>query len=215
MQPGTMIARGCFRSGSHTGSMNSVLIPLPLSMNTIGVLLVIVATATSQPDWSSVDLEPPVEPAPTESSVDFSGIVLEPLPGQAPTGGQLDLSGITLDPPVTPASSGSQIDWSSVSLEAPATTGTGLDWSSITLEDPWVATTDQPTHQKAAGTEEHAACNDRSTVTGGCPTALLGVLLAASLASLLANIVQAWLLKKLLSRSSMVIQESVDLELGN
>ncbi|KAF4711795.1 hypothetical protein FOZ63_018436, partial [Perkinsus olseni] len=74
-----------------------------LSMNTIGVLLVITTAVTSQPDWSGVNLEPP-----------------RGLETTGPPRGHIDWSSVSLEPPVTPTTVGGELDWSSITLEPPA-----------------------------------------------------------------------------------------------
>ncbi|KAF4684853.1 hypothetical protein FOZ60_007263 [Perkinsus olseni] len=176
-------------------------------------VFVIIGSVAGEVDWSGIILEPSLDSAVAGSQQEWNGITLEPTAAPAAAEGQLNWADITIEPPANPTAGVDQLDWSGVDLEDPATTRAVLDLSSIVLGGPGVSTTGIPTKQEIAKTDESTP--DAHSVPTEYPAALLGVLLAATLAGLIASVVQILLLKRLLSRTSTVQQHMVDLEQGN
>ncbi|KAF4690883.1 hypothetical protein FOZ63_002765 [Perkinsus olseni] len=190
-------------------------------------IIVIATIVSSELDWSSIRLDGPATTAPSAEGLNLSEISLDGPPSPLPDADGLDLSSISLD---GPSSSTEELDLSSISLDGPSSLTEELDLSSIRLEGPWSSTpaaggqglsksatgptTDAPSKQQTAKADDNPPSDDRST-SDGCsewPVALLGILVAVTVACFIGSIIQIYLLKKLLART--LPRDEADLEQG-
>ncbi|EEQ99354.1 hypothetical protein Pmar_PMAR028017 [Perkinsus marinus ATCC 50983] len=161
-------------------------------MQIFASIFIVATLASGEIDWSKITLEPAMTPTPT--GLDLSGIVLDG-PGTTPAAVGIDLSGYTLEPPETNTPAAGDLDWSSVSPE-----GTTSPTTVAPESDTPKAAEDSP-----AGT----VC----AASTGWPAELVGVLIAISVLGLIANCVQLYFLKKVMSRT--LAREEVDIEMGD